>query len=165
MPAITPEMRRVVSEQKLGYVATVSADGRPNLSPKGTLAVWDEDHLVFADLASPRTVANLRDRPHVEINVVDPFVRKGFRFRGTASVLDPGPAAEPYLRFFERHGVQRARERIRAVVLIRVEQALRLVSPLYDAPPPAPAEQEVRRRWKEYYRRLDAGETDLPDPA
>lgn len=46
------EMRRVVDEQRLGYVATVGPDGTPNLSPKGTTAVWDDGHLVFAHLHS-----------------------------------------------------------------------------------------------------------------
>ncbi|HYK92818.1 MAG TPA: pyridoxamine 5'-phosphate oxidase family protein [Thermoplasmata archaeon] len=165
MGRLTPEMVRVVTEQKLGFVATVSDDGRPNVSPKGTLAVWDPDHLVFADLASPRTVANLRSRPDVEVNVVDPFVRKGYRFRGTARVLDPAAEEGRYLEFFERMGVQRARARIRAVVVIAVTEARPLVSPLYDAGGTALPEAEVRRRWEEYYRRLAGGERDLPDPA
>jgi predicted pyridoxine 5'-phosphate oxidase superfamily flavin-nucleotide-binding protein len=52
-------MLRVVLEQSLGFVATVTPDGRPNLSPKGTTTVWDEHHLMFADIASPGTVENL----------------------------------------------------------------------------------------------------------
>lgn len=40
-------------------MATVCPDGTPNLSPKGTLAVWDDDHLVFAHLHSHGTVANI----------------------------------------------------------------------------------------------------------
>lgn len=52
-------MQRVVDEQRLGYVATVCPDGTPNLSPKGTTAVWDSEHLVFAHLHSHQTVANI----------------------------------------------------------------------------------------------------------
>ncbi|HEX6676706.1 MAG TPA: pyridoxamine 5'-phosphate oxidase family protein [Actinomycetes bacterium] len=44
-------MRRVVAEQRLGFVATVCPDGTPNLSPKGTVAVWDDQHLVFVVIA------------------------------------------------------------------------------------------------------------------
>jgi hypothetical protein len=57
---LTEDMKRVVEEQRLAFVATVDADGTPNLSPKGTIAVLDDDHLMFADLASPHTVENLR---------------------------------------------------------------------------------------------------------
>src|SRR6266480_4127193 len=89
MGMLTADMRRVV-DAELGFIATVCPDGTPNLSPKGTTAVWDDDHLVFADLRSPGTIANLRSNPSIEINVVDQLVRKGYRFKGTAAVHDDG---------------------------------------------------------------------------
>jgi len=84
------EAKRVIEEQRLAYVATVSQDGTPNVSPKGTIAVWDEDHLVFADIRSPGTIANISRNPAVELNVVDPFSRKGYRFKGTAQIVRKG---------------------------------------------------------------------------
>jgi len=90
MAKLTADMKRVVMEQRLAFVATVCPDGTPNLSPKGTIAVWDDNHLVFADIRSPRTVANLRNNAAVEVNVVDPFARKGYRFKGTGEVVVEG---------------------------------------------------------------------------
>ncbi|HTS54181.1 MAG TPA: hypothetical protein VMH26_12975 [Burkholderiales bacterium] len=43
---------------------------------------------VFANIRSPGTLSNLRQNANVEVNVVDPFVRKGYRFKGVASVLE-----------------------------------------------------------------------------
>ena len=40
MSVLNSEMKRLVERQKLGFVATVCPDGTPNLSPKGTTAVW-----------------------------------------------------------------------------------------------------------------------------
>jgi uncharacterized protein len=51
------DMRRVVGKQRLGYVASVCPDGTPNLSPKGTTVVWDEEHFVFAHLHSPQVAS------------------------------------------------------------------------------------------------------------
>ncbi len=82
--------RYVVVQQSLAFVATVCPDGTLNLSPKGTISVWDDDHLVFADIRSPGTITNLRKNPAVEINVVDPFARKGYRFKGTCEVIVDG---------------------------------------------------------------------------
>jgi uncharacterized protein len=79
---LTDDMKRIVREQRLGYIATVCPDGTPNLSPKGTTAVWDDDHLMFADIRSPQSVHNIEHNPSVEVNVVDPLVRKGYRFKG-----------------------------------------------------------------------------------
>ena len=36
MGILTDDMKCVVREQKLGFIATVCPDGTPNLSPKGT---------------------------------------------------------------------------------------------------------------------------------
>jgi predicted pyridoxine 5'-phosphate oxidase superfamily flavin-nucleotide-binding protein len=92
MGALTDDMKRVVEEQQLGFVATVCRDGSPNLSPKGTVAVWDDDHLVFADICSPDTIANLAANPAIEINVVDPLRRKGYEPHGcSASGLTTTP--------------------------------------------------------------------------
>lgn len=151
MGILTEEMKRVVREQRLGYVATVCPDGTPNLSPKGTTTVWDDEHLIFADIRSPGTVANLERNPAVEINVVDWFVRKGYRFKGTASVLTEGPLFEQILAFYERQGIFDAPRRIRAVVLIKVEQALPLISPGYDLDV---TEDQVRAQWERYYQEI-----------
>ena len=146
MGILTEEMQRLVRRIRLGYVATVGLDGTPNLSPKGTTTVWDDDHLVFADIRSPNTVANVRHNPVVEINVVDPFLRKGYRFKGRAQVLTEGDLYEQIIAFYEERGSPR--ERIRSVVLVTVERARPLISPAYDL---GASEDEVRRRWESYY--------------
>src|SRR5213083_1886932 len=92
---LTDDMKRVVAEQRLGFYATVCEDGSPNLSPKGTTFVLDDDHLFFADIRSPQTVANIRRGSLVEVNVVDPLVRKGYRFKGRERSPAAGRAATP----------------------------------------------------------------------
>ncbi|MCI4339069.1 MAG: pyridoxamine 5'-phosphate oxidase family protein, partial [Thermoplasmata archaeon] len=77
MAVLTEETKQFVRYQRLGYIATISPDGSPNLSPKGSLTVWDDTHLMFADIESPHTIRNLSANPKTEINVVDPFTRKG----------------------------------------------------------------------------------------
>jgi predicted pyridoxine 5'-phosphate oxidase superfamily flavin-nucleotide-binding protein len=140
---LSEEMKRAVDTQ-LGFVATVCPDGTPNLSPKGTTAVWDDDHLVFAHIHSPGTVANLRTNPNIEINVVDQLVRKGYRFRGTAVVHTDGEVFERGIRFYEARGTPKARERVGAIVIITVEQALPVTSPAYDL---GSTEDELRELW------------------
>jgi predicted pyridoxine 5'-phosphate oxidase superfamily flavin-nucleotide-binding protein len=154
MGILTDDMQRVVREQRLGYVATVCPDGTPNLSPKGTTRVWDGDHLVFADLRSPGTIANLRHNPITEINVVDPTTRKGYRFKGTAAVLSDGPLFEQIRATYGtgRDGDQHdLTQRIRAVVLVRVTQAAALVSPAYDT---GLTEAEIVSQWDAYWQSL-----------
>ena len=143
MGVLTDEMKRAVDSQ-LGFIATVCPDGTPNLSPKGTTAVWDDDHLVFAHIHSPGTVANLRSNPNIEINIVDQLVRKGYRFKGTAVVEADGDVFEEGIRFYEARGTPQARERIRAIVIVTVERALPVTSPAYDL---GTTEDELRELW------------------
>jgi uncharacterized protein len=123
MGILTEEMKDAVRRQRLGYVATVCPDGTPNLSPKGTTTVWDDEHLVFADIRSPGTVENLQRNPAVEINVVDPAVHKGYRFKGTATVLTDGPLFQEILAFYRQNGVEHP---IRSIALVKVARALGL---------------------------------------
>ena len=154
MGMLTDDMQRVIREQRLGFVATVCPDGTPNLSPKGTTKVWDSDHLVFADLNSPGTIANLRLNPSVEINVVDPTTRKGYRFKGTATVLTEGALFEAIRASYAagREGSpQDPTPRIHAVALVRVTRAAALVSPAYAT---GLTEAEIVAQWDAYWQAL-----------
>jgi predicted pyridoxine 5'-phosphate oxidase superfamily flavin-nucleotide-binding protein len=144
-------MQRVVREQRLGFVATVTPDGRPNVSPKGTTRLWDDERLFFADIASPGTVANLRANPHVEVNVVDPILRKGFRFKGTATVYTSGETYERGLEMLRGQGSTANRDRVRSIVVIDVTEAAELISPAYDD---GATEQAISETWLGYYTEL-----------
>ncbi|HEX8802914.1 MAG TPA: pyridoxamine 5'-phosphate oxidase family protein [Acidimicrobiales bacterium] len=148
---LTTDMQRVVLEQSLGFVATVTPEGRPNLSPKGTTTVWDDGHLVFADVASPGTVANLAANPYVEVNVVDPIVRKGYRFKGTATAHTDGATYDRGLAVLRERGFTTRAERIRSIVLIEVTEAAPLVSPAYDD---GADEDALADRWLRHHAAL-----------
>lgn len=154
MGILTEDMKSLVEEQRLGYIATVCPDGTPNLSPKGTMRVWDEDHLVFAEICSPGTIENLQHNPSIEINMVDPFLRKGYRFKGTATILSHGEQYEQVAKFYSAGDHSQALvSLIRAYVLIQVQQALPLVSPGYTE---GVTEDSMRRQWKNYFDGLNA---------
>jgi predicted pyridoxine 5'-phosphate oxidase superfamily flavin-nucleotide-binding protein len=151
MGILTVDMKRVVAQQRLGFVATVCPDGTPNLSPKGTTAVWDDDHLIFANIRSPGTLANLRQNAHVEVNVVDPFVRKGYRFKGVASIFESGPLYDKLLALYRERGSQFA---IREIVMIEVLTAQPIDSPAYDL---GLTEEDVRDRMERHFQSLRDG--------
>jgi hypothetical protein len=149
MVEMTEAMQRLVREQRLGYVATVSEDGSPNVSPKGSLTVLDPSNLVFADVESPHTVRNIEHNPRVEVNVVDPLARKGYRFRGTATILHSGVSFWNVLEMYSKEGADV--RRIRSVVMILVEHAAPLVSPIYLVG--SHDEDEIRGLWLDYYQK------------
>ncbi|MBK9940712.1 MAG: pyridoxamine 5'-phosphate oxidase family protein [Kouleothrix sp.] len=102
----------------------------------------------FADIHSPGTSTNLRYNPHVEVNVVDPFARKGYRFKGTAKVLTDGEQYNAVVDFYRQRG---SRAVIQAIVLIEVGSAAPLVSPAYAD---GTSEADIRGQWERHYADL-----------
>lgn len=144
-------MRAVIQSAHLCFAATVSADGRPNVSPKGTIRVWDDTRLFFLDIASPGTRANLAHSPWLELNVVDQISRRGYRFSGRAALHFP-----PTTVYAE--GVRRVYDKTlpadppAAVVLLTVDHAAPLLSPAYWR---GDDETAIRAVWRERRAALD----------
>ena len=138
------ELKKLVNFQKLGYVATVSSDGTPNLSPKGTIAILDDSRLVFANIRSPKTIENLTNNPSIEINVIDPFSRMGYRFKGLANILSNGEDFENILDYFKQKGIKST---ISHIVVIDVTSFSEITSPSYDL---GLKKDDLIKKWKQY---------------
>ena len=145
MGILTEQIKTFVNKQKLGFIATVCPDGTPNLSPKGTTFAWDDEHIVFADIHSPETVNNLLNNPAIEINVVDIFTRKGYRFKGIATIFSKGQFFDEVIAHYRVSGSQHV---IKHIVLVNVHRVNEITSPAYDT---GLSEEEVKQRWMTYW--------------
>ena len=145
MTEFNDEIKNLVNFQKLGYVATVSPDGTPNLSPKGTIAILDDSRLVFANIRSPKTIDNLTKNPSIEINVIDPFSRMGYRFKGLGKILSEGEDFENILDYFIQKGIK---SNISHIVVIDVKSFSEITSPSYDL---GLKKEDLVKKWKQYY--------------
>jgi predicted pyridoxine 5'-phosphate oxidase superfamily flavin-nucleotide-binding protein len=145
MTEFNDEIKNFVNFQKLGYVATVSPDGTPNLSPKGTIAILDDSRLVFANIRSPKTIENLTKNPSIEINVIDPFSRLGYRFKGLAQILSNGKDFENILDYFKQKGIKSS---ISHIVVVDVTSFSEITSPSYDL---GLKKEDLVKKWKQYY--------------
>ena len=145
MATITPEIASFLEHTRLCFVATVSPDGRPNVSPKGTLVALDSERLAFADIRSPDTVANIKHNARVEISAIDPILRRGYLFAGTASIRMRGAEFDRACATYLRIGIK---SRIRAVIIVKSESISEVVSPLYDL---GVSEDDVRKSWIRRY--------------
>ena len=148
MSVITSEIKNFLDVQKLGYVATVSSDGKPNISPKGTIIAWSSTLLAFADIRSPDTMLNLQHNPFVEINVIDPLSRKGYLFSGTAKIIKDTPLYDDILTHYRNNGIQSP---ISSIVIVDVSSVSTVTSPLYDL---GKTEDEIKLKWKKYFSDL-----------
>ena len=145
---ITEEIKNFLNLQKLGYVATVSSDGKPNISPKGTIIGWSSETLAFADIRSPDTMKNLIDNPNVEINVIDPLLRKGYLFQGNARILQDGTLYREILNHYRQNGIKSS---INSIILVDVSCVSDVISPLYDL---GISEDEIKSKWQKHFSTL-----------
>jgi predicted pyridoxine 5'-phosphate oxidase superfamily flavin-nucleotide-binding protein len=76
---LSSEVLNYASRSVLCWLATVDENGQPNVSPKEIFAVFDSEHLVIANIASPMSVRNIGVNPRVCVSFIDVFVQKGFK--------------------------------------------------------------------------------------
>ena len=126
---LTADMKSVITTQRLCFAATVTPDGKPNLSPKGTIRVYNEDTLFFCDLGSPNTRKNLEQNPYMEINVVDIISRRGYRFFGKAIVVTSSDVLKIAIGILKAEG--EFNYQVNAIVMLKVDKAAPLISPGY----------------------------------
>ena len=148
MTTITSEIKIFLNSQKLGYVATVSSDGKPNISPKGTIIAWSDNLLAFANIRSPDTVMNLQNNPFVEINVIDPLSRKGYLFIGTAKIIKNTPLYVKILNHYRTNGIKSP---INSIVIVGISSVSEVTSPLYDL---GQTEEEIKLKWKLFFNNV-----------
>ena len=90
MAKISEEVKKIISEVRPAMVATASKNGRPNVSPRGSFRVLDDEHVIFTDGGRMYTLANLRENPKVSAIVYNAETRQGCRIWGTAEIIESG---------------------------------------------------------------------------
>jgi len=98
MIKLTPQMRQVLRRQPVVLVATTDGSGQLNVSPKIAFPAMSDSILVFADLCSTTTWANLQVNRSAAVATVIPDTHEGYQFKGQAELLREGPLFEDLLR-------------------------------------------------------------------
>lgn len=127
---LTDAVIQAARSSVLCWLATVDAQGQPNVSPKEVWAIADDRHVVVANIASPVSVRNIAQQPRVCLSFVDVLLQKGFKLQGRARELLPGDAdhadwAAPVLAMAGQ------RIPVRSVLLIAVDTVQPIVAPSY----------------------------------
>lgn len=114
----------------LCWLATVDEQGQPNVSPKEVFAVFDDQHLVIAQIASPQSVRNIQHNPKVCISMIDIIVQRGWKLQGHAQYVGASDAAfQTYA--LPLKALAGEKFKIHGVMLVRVEKVQRILAPSY----------------------------------
>ena len=117
MAKLTEEAKKIIGEFGPALIATASKDGKPNVSPKGSFRVLDDETVIFANIASPRTMANLKENQQLTAIMLDRSSRKGCRIWGKAEILDSGDLFDSLSTEFAAQGMK-----VKHVVKVEIQE-------------------------------------------
>ncbi|MFQ5879252.1 MAG: pyridoxamine 5'-phosphate oxidase family protein [Dehalococcoidia bacterium] len=126
MIQLTDEMRQAINNALAdGYpclVATAAADGRPDITFKGSTMVLDEESLAWWERSKGTALSNVEANPHVAIVYRNPTQRLGWRFYGLAAIHRQGPLREEVLAQVIPPELERDPQRQGYAVVVRVDR-------------------------------------------
>ncbi|MCP5028854.1 MAG: pyridoxamine 5'-phosphate oxidase family protein [Actinomycetia bacterium] len=124
MGLVTQDHRDLIKEVGLCYAASATSDGTPNVSPKGSITVVDDDHIAFADIMSPHTRENLKENAKVAVLVCQPATFSGYQFTGTAELSTEGSVYDMLVQAIADKGLELPP--VQNAVTIRVDSVRRI---------------------------------------
>jgi len=103
MNTLNDAMKALLSTQ-LPIQATSSKDGLPDIGPKRSLRVYDDNTLIYNENTAGQTLQNIRDGSKMAVAVIDREALQGYRFLGTPEVFSEGKPFEDARIFAEQKG-------------------------------------------------------------
>jgi len=105
MAKLTQQIKDLIETNRIAYVATVDQNSAPNVSPKSTFSIIDDETFIFAEIMSTRTRENLLRNPKIAIYFYSPERNLGCQIKGEAEMLNSGELYEEMceaLKYFDR---------------------------------------------------------------
>jgi hypothetical protein len=133
MIKMTPLMRdllaRATDDGVPCLVGTASRSGHPQISPKGSVAVFDERTLSFWERSFRSAAGAIRENPRVVVYYRNaartaeiPYRSAAMRFHGTARIVESGPERDRAWELTVPFEQQRDPEKKGVAVLIDVDR-------------------------------------------
>ena len=85
---LTEKIKESINKSVLCWLATVSTENVPNVSPKEIFNYYGTDKIIVANIASPQTVLNIKQNENICISFIDILVQKGFQIKGKAEIIE-----------------------------------------------------------------------------
>ena len=117
MAKLTQEMKDMIGTQQC-FIGTVNREGIPNVAPKMSTRVFNDESLIFNEGTAGATYNNILNGSKVSIAVVNREAVDGYRFLGTPQVIDSGEVYEAAAAMAEKNG----RRRPKAVIVVHIDE-------------------------------------------
>lgn len=146
---INDAVRSDIASSVLCWLATVDAEGMPNVTPKEMFASYGDDRLVIADIMSAGSVRNIVAHPKVCVSFIDVFRQRGFKITGTARIVSP-EAPDFALLSAELARMAGPDFPIRNVIEVTIARIGRIRAPSYTLFPERTEDEHIARTQATY---------------
>lgn len=127
---LTDDVLDYINRSVLCWLATVDAEGAPNVSPKEVFAAIGQHSVAIANIASPSSVRNIQVNARVCASFVDVFIQKGYKLQGTAEIVVPADSRYPEL-LAPLTKITNGLFRIHSIISMRVTAVEPIIAPSY----------------------------------
>ncbi|HKY07210.1 MAG TPA: pyridoxamine 5'-phosphate oxidase family protein [Candidatus Binatia bacterium] len=126
MIAIVDQMKDLVNNALANgcpcILATVSADGEPDIGYKGSMMVFDDESLAYWERTRRQHLKNVTENPRVIVLFRDGKTKAAWRFHGTATLNESGPIRDQVMSRTVKEELDKDPERKGAAVVIRLDK-------------------------------------------
>jgi len=146
---LTTEIKQYIDKSILCWLATVSSDNIPNVSPKEIFNYFGTDKIIIANIASPQTVKNIRHNENVCLSFIDILVQKGLQVKGKAKIVGKGDTDYAEM---EKILIKMTSGNFpfSTITVITIAQVKPIVAPSYIFYPDTTEEQQIESAKKAY---------------
>ena len=146
---LNTETKESISGSVLCWLATLSAENIPNVSPKEIFNYYSTDKIIIANIASPQTVKNIKAIENVCVSFIDILVQKGFQVKGKAEIIEKTNS-----EFVEMEKILTkmtgGKFPFETITVIAVEQVKPIIAPKYILYPGTTESEQIESAKKTY---------------
>ncbi|MFN0148323.1 MAG: pyridoxamine 5'-phosphate oxidase family protein [Dehalococcoidia bacterium] len=127
---LTDEMKEAFAGALVGgtavVVGTAGASGMPDLAHKGSVMVWDDEHIAFWERAHGTTLKNMQENPQVTFLYWNPQARKLWKFFGVAELHAAGETRHAVMARTIQLELDRDPDRKGVAAVVRIDKVIEL---------------------------------------
>jgi len=145
---INDDIIAYIEKSILCWLATASADGIPNVSPK-EIFCWSEGYFLIANIASPGSMKNIKQNNKVCISFIDILEQKGYQLKGEAELIDS--KNEQFQKFSTPlKNIAGEKYPFHSLIKIEINSAKPILAPSYLLYPDMPVSDKINAAKKQY---------------
>ncbi len=145
---LTPEIKKYIDTSVLCWLATVSAENQPNVSPKEVFDYYG-NYIIIANIASPNSVKNIKHHNKVCLSFIDILIQKGYQLKGTAYLIEKQDPDFPDM-YNQLLKITEGKFPFSTIIKIEVDHIKPIIAPSYIIYPETTEQQQIASAKKRY---------------